>query len=115
LIQACGCLFRVNPQFTQVFRDFVGSNLIFSEKFARNVSDKQILLTSHSGYITDGLNAKDIWVMALDKEGISRCKRLSDHQDAERLLQVLTTGELADAVGEDWVINPQGTAGAAND
>jgi predicted ATPase len=77
--------------------------------------DKQILLTSNSGYITDGLNAKDIWVMALDKEGISRCKRLSDHQDAERLLQVLTTGELADAVGEDWVINPQGTAGAAND
>ncbi|MGH9841887.1 MAG: AAA family ATPase, partial [Blastocatellia bacterium] len=77
--------------------------------------DKQILLTSHSGYITDELAPEDVWVMRLDNEGISRCKRLSDHHDAERLLQVLTTGELADAVGEDWVINPPVATGAAND
>lgn len=82
----------------------------FAEK-----QNKQILLTSHSGYIVDGLEAKDIWVMTLDSEGISRCKRLSDHQDAERLLQVLTTGELADAVGEDWVIDAPIATGAAND
>lgn len=77
--------------------------------------DKQILLTSHSGYIVDGLEAQDVWVMTLDSEGISRCRRLSDHQDAERLLEVLTTGELADAVGEDWVIDTPQVAGAAND
>ncbi len=82
----------------------------FAEK--RN---KQILLTSHSGYIIDELDAKDVWVMTLDNEGISRCKRLSDHHDAARLLQVLTTGELADAVGEDWVIDPPVVTGAAND
>lgn len=76
--------------------------------------DKQILLTSHSGYIIDDLDAKDVWVMTLDDEGVSRCKRLSDHHDAERLLEVLTTGELADAVGEDWVLEAPKAVGAAN-
>lgn len=76
--------------------------------------NKQILLTSHSGYIIDELDAKDVWVMTLDNEGISRCKRLSDHHDAERLLQVLTTGELADAVGEDWVLQPDAAPGEAH-
>lgn len=76
--------------------------------------NKQILLTSHSGYIIDELDAKDVWVTTLDNEGISRCKRLSDHHDAERLLQVLTTGELADAVGEDWVLQPDVASGEAN-
>lgn len=66
--------------------------------------DKQILLTSHSGYIIDELAAEDVWVMALDNEGVSRCRRLSDHPDAARLLEVLTTGELQGAVGEDWVV-----------
>ncbi len=42
--------------------------------------------------------------MALDQEGISHVKRLSDHPDAERALQVLTTGEFLGAEGEDWVV-----------
>jgi len=68
--------------------------------------DKQILLTSHSPYIVDELEAKDVWVMAADKEGISRCKRLSDHPDAKRALEVLTTGEFLGAEGEEWVLDP---------
>lgn len=91
-------------------RQLIKTLKVFAEKH-----NKPILLTSHSGYIIDELDAKDVWVMTLDDEGISRCKRLSDHHDAERLLQVLTTGELADAVGEDWVIDPQVAAGVAND
>jgi hypothetical protein len=43
--------------------------------------------------------------MATDKEGISHIKRLSDHPDAKRALDVLTTGELWDAEGESWVID----------
>jgi predicted ATPase len=66
--------------------------------------DKQIILTSHSPFIIDELEAKDVWVMAADKEGVSHCQRLSAHPDAPRLLEVLTTGELQGAVGEDWVI-----------
>ncbi len=65
--------------------------------------DRQILLTSHSPYILDALEVKDVWVMDTDKEGISRCKRLSDHPDAKHALEVLTTGEFWDAEGEQWV------------
>lgn len=65
---------------------------------------KQIILTSHSPYIVDELEAKDVWAMATDKEGISYCKRLSDHPDAERALRVLTTGEFLGAEGEEWVV-----------
>jgi predicted ATPase len=79
-------------QLIQILKDF-------AEKH-----DRQIILTSHSPYIVDALDAKDIWVMATDKEGISHTKRLSDHPDAKRALDVLTTGELWDAEGESWVL-----------
>jgi predicted ATPase len=75
---------------------------------------QQIILTSHSPYIVDELDAKDVWVMATDQEGISHCKRLSDHPDATRLLEVLTTGELEGAVGEDWVLPHKALAEEVN-
>lgn len=74
----------------------------FLTKFAEE-HQKQILFTTHSPYILDDLDAKDVWVMATDQEGISHCKRLSDHPHAEYALKVLTTGELWDAEGEQWV------------
>lgn len=70
----------------------------FAKKF-----DKQIIVTSHSPYIVDALEAKDVWVMATDDQGISRCKRLSEHPDIENARGVLTTGEIWSAEGEDWV------------
>lgn len=68
--------------------------------------NRQILLTSHSPYIVDELDAPSVWVMANDKDGISHVRRLSDHPDAKRSLEVLTTGEFLGAEGEDWVLNP---------
>ncbi|MEP7342235.1 MAG: ATP-binding protein [Acidobacteriota bacterium] len=83
------------------------------KEFAEN-HGKQIILTSHSPYIVDELDAKDVWVMATNQEGISHCKRLSDHPDATRLLEVLTTGELEGAVGEDWVLPNKALAEEVN-
>jgi predicted ATPase len=83
------------------------------KNFAEN-HNKQIILTSHSPYIVDELEAKDVWVMATDGEGISHCKRLSEHPDAKRLLEVLTTGEFGGAVGEDWVIPNESLAEVVN-
>jgi predicted ATPase len=80
-------------------RELMGTLKEFAKKQGR-----QIILTSHSPYIVDELEAKDVWVMAIDREGFSRAKRLSDHPDAKRLLSVLTTGEFVGAVGEDWVV-----------
>lgn len=82
----------------------------YADKF-----DKQILLTTHSGYIVDELESKDVWVMQTDEQGISHAKRLSEHPEAKRLLEVLTTGELADAVGEDWVLPQAAQAAAAGE
>jgi predicted ATPase len=79
-------------QLMQILKDF-------AEKH-----DKQIILTSHSPYIVDALEPENVWVMDMDKEGVSHTKRLSDHPDAKRALGVLTTGELWDAEGENWVI-----------
>lgn len=79
-------------QLMQVLKDF-------AEKH-----DRQIILTSHSPYIIDALEPENVWVMDMDKEGVSHTKRLSEHPDAGRALGVLTTGELWDAEGENWVI-----------
>lgn len=81
----------------------------FAEKHHR-----QIILTSHSPYIVDELEAENIWVMTTNKEGISHCKRLSDHPDIEHGLSVLTTGEVWGAEGEDWVLNQTLPAETAN-
>ena len=76
--------------------------------------DRQIILTSHSPYIIDELPAEDVWVMATDKEGISRCNRLSKHPDKDRALEVLTTGEFLSAEGEEWVIDNPFSAETVN-
>lgn len=74
----------------------------------------QVVLTTHSGYITDELEAEDVWVMTTDKAGVTHCKQLSTHPDAKRLLEVLTTGELESAVGEEWVLPKEPVAEVAN-
>jgi AAA15 family ATPase/GTPase len=102
----------MNPQCKTFFIDDVEAGLhpLAQRKLMQVLKDfaekhdRQIILTSHSPYIVDALDAKDVWVMATDKEGISHTKRLSDHPDAERALDVLTTGELWDAEGESWVL-----------
>lgn len=67
--------------------------------------NRQIILTTHSPYIVDELEAKDVWVMATDSEGISHCQQLSKGPNAEFALKVLTTGEFLGAEGEDWVLD----------
>lgn len=65
--------------------------------------DLQILFTTHSPYIVDELNAQETWLLNTDQEGIVHTKRLSEHPDADRALDVLTTGEFWSAEGEEWI------------
>jgi len=65
--------------------------------------DLQIILTTHSPYIVDEVEASDVWVFNLDDEGFVQSALLSDHPYAERALEVLTTGEFLSAEGEEWV------------
>lgn len=65
----------------------------------------QIVATTHSPYLVDELDPKEVWVTALDQHGVSHCRCLASHPKADRLLDVLSTGELLSAEGEDWVLS----------
>lgn len=65
----------------------------------------QIIFSSHSPYIIDEMQPEDVWLFAPDEEGIAHCAKLSDHPDAKRALEVLTTGEFWSAEGESWVLD----------
>jgi predicted ATPase len=64
----------------------------------------QILLSTHSPYVVDELTPGDVWLFAPDEEGCAAYARLSDHPDAKRALDVLTTGEFWSAEGEEWAL-----------
>lgn len=63
----------------------------------------QIALTTHSPYVVDEVDASDVWVLAANAAGETKVRRLTEAPDAKKALEVLTTGELWDAEGEDWV------------
>lgn len=65
----------------------------------------QIVATTHSPYIVDELEPEEVVLLALNAEGSSEVKRLSDHPRAGEALEVLTTGEFWSAEGEEWVLN----------
>ena len=75
----------------------------------------QILVSTHSPYVVDEFKAEDVWVFAPDKEGCAVAKRLSEHPDAKRALEVLTTGEFWSAEGEPWVLDDEPTARVAEE
>jgi predicted ATP-binding protein involved in virulence len=67
----------------------------------------QLLLSTHSPYVVDELKPEEVWLLAPDAEGCAVSKRLSDHPNAKRALEVLTTGEFWSAEGEQWVLGDE--------
>lgn len=66
--------------------------------------DLQIVFTTHSPYIVDELAPEETWLLNTDADGVAHARRLSEHPNAEKSLQVLTTGEFWGAEGEEWVV-----------
>jgi predicted ATPase len=85
------------------------------EKVQKRRTDLQILVSTHSPYVVDEFEAEDVWVFAPDSEGCAVTKRLSDHPDAKRALDVLTTGEFWSAQGEPWVLAREPTSRVAEE
>jgi predicted ATP-binding protein involved in virulence len=85
-------------------RDLVG----LLRRIQEERKDLQIICTTHSPYVIDEMKAEEVILLHTDDEGIARAKKLSEHPDAERALQVLTTGEFWSAEGEDWVLGGDG-------
>jgi hypothetical protein len=61
-------------------------------------SEATLICTTNSPYILDGLSAENVEVW-------SKCqyKLLSEHPDISWLSQTLTSGEIWDAEGEEWI------------
>lgn len=76
----------------------------------RDVIDRkpnsQILFTTHSPYVVDELSPEEVYLLNTDDEGIAHAKRLNEHPDSDRALDILTTGEFWSAEGEEWVLDP---------
>jgi predicted ATPase len=70
--------------------------------------DVQIVCTSHSPDLLDQVSLEEVRVMALDKDGYARCRRLSDHPESAQWRKMLRTGEFWASVGEDWVVEASG-------
>ena len=73
-------------------------------KILKQRPELQIVLTSHSPYIVDELEPKEVWLLATDDEGVAHARRLSDHPEADEWLKILSTGEFWDAEGEEWIL-----------
>ncbi|MBT3221137.1 MAG: AAA family ATPase [Proteobacteria bacterium] len=63
----------------------------------------QIVCTSHSPYLIDNFDVKEVRVMDLDEDGYSICKALTEHPELDEWNAVLQAGEFWSSVGGDWV------------
>jgi predicted ATPase len=63
----------------------------------------QIIATSHSPYILDRLEAKEVRVATLDPELGTLVAKLEDYPDFDKWREAMTPGEFWSFVGEDWV------------
>lgn len=64
----------------------------------------QIIATSHSPYLVDAFRPEEVVVLGLRKDGTAAARRLSEHPDAKRAMEVLSTGEFLAAEEEAWVV-----------
>ena len=77
-------------------------------EIARTRPGAQIVATSHSPYLIDELRPEDVCVMATREDGTSASRPLSDHPDAKRALEVLSTGEFLSSKEGGGVVEASG-------
>jgi predicted ATPase len=75
----------------------------------RNILDEdpgvQIIATTHSPYIVNELDPKEVRVVWAAQNGVTRCVRLDSHPEFERWKDEMWPGEFWSVVGEEWVAN----------
>ena len=63
----------------------------------------QIVATTHSPYLLDELDAKEVRLTKRLDDGSAACARLDEHPDFEKWKDAMTPGEFWSMVGEKWV------------
>ena len=63
----------------------------------------QIIMTTHSPYLLDNLDPKEVRLTTLNDDGSATCAALVDHPDFDRWKDEMTPGEMWSLFGEKWV------------
>ena len=65
----------------------------------------QVVMTTHSPYLLQEVEASEVRVMGLDAGGCSHLRRLDEHPKYERWRAGMGTGEFWANFGEEWVVD----------
>jgi predicted ATPase len=63
----------------------------------------QIIATSHSPFILNYLDPKEVRMTFLAENGFARCEKLTAHPEFERWKDMMSPGEFWSTVGESWL------------
>lgn len=64
----------------------------------------QLVCTTHSPYLLDAVDPEDVLVVRASPDtGLSRCRRLVEHEAWDKWRTSMTPGEFWSYVGEDWL------------
>lgn len=63
----------------------------------------QIVATTHSPFVLDGVDPSGVRVLQIDAQGHTRCRELQEHPDWAKWKDVMKPGELWSWAGESWV------------
>jgi energy-coupling factor transporter ATP-binding protein EcfA2 len=72
-------------------------------KLLERAPELQIIATSHSPYLVDHLDPKEVRLSTVLPDGTIRFAELTQHPDFERWKEVMRPGEFWSTVGEGWV------------
>jgi hypothetical protein len=84
-------------------RDFIA----LLRKVLEQNPEMQVIATTHSPYLLDTLEAKEVRLTALKADGSVACAQLDEHPDFEKWKDEMAPGEFWSLVGEKWVRDQQ--------
>lgn len=76
-------------------------------KFLERHPDIQIIATTHCFDILNHLEHHQVRVLAIDEQGNTHCKKLSDHKKFSKWYEEFYPGEFWSMMGEDWVFQDE--------
>lgn len=80
-------------------------------KLLEQQPDLQIVATTHSPYLLDCLEAKEVRLTVLADNGAAVCSPLQNHPHFPRWKEEMTPGEFWSTVGEKWVVAERAVGG----
>lgn len=72
-------------------------------KIQEHRPELQVVATSHSPFILNYLDPKEVRMTFLSENGFARCEKLTAHPEFEKWKDLMAPGEFWSTVGEDWI------------